>query len=493
MSKAPGAVLTLDMGPWTFDFSMTTANRPFRKILIANRGEIACRIIWTCKEMGIRTVAVHSDVDRDSLHVRFADESACIGPAPSAQSYLNIPAIISAAEIFNVDAIHPGYGFLAESAYFAEICEACNIKFIGPRPGVIQLMGDKVEARRAMKAAGVPIIPGSPEALDSAEEAIRLAREIGFPVIVKASAGGGGRGMRIVNSEDDLGHALEAASTEAAASFKNGDVYLERFVERPRHIEIQVLADEYGECVHLGERECSIQRRHQKLLEEAPSPVMTPELRQQMGEVAVNACKAIGYSSAGTFEFLLDEDKRFYFMEMNTRIQVEHPVTEMVTLTDIVRNQIRIAEGDPLGFGQDDVIMVGHAIECRINAESPDTFTPSPGTITTFNLPGGPGVRLDTYVYPGYRVPPFYDSMIAKVIVHARTRELAIARMRRALDAMVIEGIKTTIPLHLKIMDDPDFQAGNISTRFMEDFLARNGVKETFVSTAAAALTGGSA
>ena len=493
MSKAPGAVLTLDMGPWTFDFSMTTANRPFRKILIANRGEIACRIIWTCKEMGIRTVAVHSDVDRDSLHVRFADESACIGPAPSAQSYLNIPAIISAAEIFNVDAIHPGYGFLAESAYFAEICQACNIRFIGPRPGVIQLMGDKVEARRAMKAAGVPIIPGSPEALDSAEEAIRLAREIGFPVIVKASAGGGGRGMRIVNSEDDLGHALEAASTEAAASFKNGDVYLERFVERPRHIEIQVLADEYGECVHLGERECSIQRRHQKLLEEAPSPVMTPELRQQMGEVAVNACKAIGYSSAGTFEFLLDEDKRFYFMEMNTRIQVEHPVTEMVTLTDIVRNQIRIAEGDPLGFGQDDVIMVGHAIECRINAESPDTFTPSPGTITTFNLPGGPGVRLDTYVYPGYRVPPFYDSMIAKVIVHARTRELAIARMRRALDAMVIEGIKTTIPLHLKIMDDPDFQAGNISTRFMEDFLARNGVKETFVSTAAAALTGGSA
>jgi acetyl-CoA carboxylase biotin carboxylase subunit len=472
---------------------MTTANRPFRKILIANRGEIACRIIWTCKEMGIRTVAVHSDVDRDSLHVRFADESACIGPAPSAQSYLNIPAIISAAEIFNVDAIHPGYGFLAESAYFAEICEACNIKFIGPRPEVIQLMGDKVEARRAMQAAGVPIIPGSPEALDSEEEAIKMAREIGFPVIVKASAGGGGRGMRIVRSEAELGHALETASNEAAAAFKNGDVYIERFIERPRHIEIQVLADEYGECVYLGERECSIQRRHQKLLEEAPSPVMTPRLRQEMGEVAVAACKSIGYSSAGTFEFLLDEDNRFYFMEMNTRIQVEHPVTEMVTLTDIVRNQIRIAEGEPLGYSQDDVIIVGHAIECRINAESPDTFTPSPGTITTFNLPGGPGVRLDTYVYPGYRVPPFYDSMIAKVIVHARTRELAIARMRRALDAMVIEGIKTTIPLHLKIMDDPDFQAGNISTRFMEDFLARNGVKETPVITASAALTGGSA
>ena len=469
-----------------------TSTRPFRKILIANRGEIACRIIWTCKEMGIRTVAVHSDVDRDSLHVRFADESACIGPAPSAQSYLNIPAIISAAEIFNVDAIHPGYGFLAESAYFAEICEACNIKFIGPRPGVIQLMGDKVEARRAMKAAGVPIIPGSPEALDSEEEAIRVAREIGFPVIVKASAGGGGRGMRIVRTEKELGHALETASTEAAAAFKNGAVYIERFVERPRHIEIQVLADEHGDCVHLGERECSIQRRHQKLLEESPSPVMTPELRQEMGEVAVAACKAIGYSSAGTFEFLLDEDKRFYFMEMNTRIQVEHPVTEMVTLTDIVRNQIRIAEGDPLGFGQDDVIMVGHAIECRINAESPDTFTPSPGLITTFNLPGGPGVRLDTYVYPGYRVPPFYDSMIAKVIVHARTRELAIARMRRALDAMVIEGIKTTIPLHLKIMDDSDFQAGNISTRFMEEFLSRNGFREKSVGTASAALTGAS-
>src|SRR6266403_376010 len=469
---------------------MTTANRPFRKILIANRGEIALRIIWTCKEMGIRTVAVHSAADRDSLHVRFADEAICIGPAASAESYLNIPAVISAAEIANVDAIHPGYGFLAESAYFAEICEACNIKFIGPRPDVIRMMGDKVEARRAMQEAGVPILPGSPSALQSDEEAIKLAREIGFPVIVKASAGGGGRGMRVVRSEEELSGALQTASTEAAAAFKNGDVYLERFVERPRHIEIQVMADEHGNCVYLGERECSIQRRHQKLLEESPSPVMTPELRQQMGEAAVSAAKAIGYSSAGTFEFLLDEDKRFYFMEMNTRIQVEHPVTEMVTLTDIVRNRIRIAEGEPLGFTQDDVIMVGHAIECRINAESPDTFTPSPGTITTFNLPGGPGVRVDTYVYPGYKVPPFYDSMIAKVIVHARTRELAIARMRRALDAMVIEGIKTTIPLHLKIMDDPDFQAGNISTRFMEDFLARNGVRETPVGTASAALTG---
>jgi acetyl-CoA carboxylase, biotin carboxylase subunit len=454
------------------------APRRFRKILIANRGEIACRIIWTCKEMGIRTVAVHSEVDRDSLHVRFADESACIGPAPSSQSYLNIPAIISAAEIFNVDAIHPGYGFLAESAYFAEICEACNIKFIGPRPDVIKLMGEKVAARNAMKEAGVPVLPGSESAIESEEEGIKLAAEIGYPVIVKASGGGGGRGMRIVYTEDELGHALETASTEAAAAFKNGDVYIERYVERPRHIEIQVMADEHGNCAYLGERECSIQRRHQKLLEEAPSPVMTPELREKMGEVAMAACKSIGYSSAGTFEFLLDEDNRFYFMEMNTRIQVEHPVTEMVTLTDVVRSQIRVAEGEPLGFGQDDVIMVGHAIECRINAESPDTFTPSPGTITTFNLPGGPGVRVDTYVYPGYKVPPFYDSMIAKVIVHARTRDLAIARMRRALDAMVIEGIKTTIPLHLKIMDNPDFQAGNFSTRFMEEFLAKNKVRE---------------
>jgi len=469
---------------------MANEPRRFRKILIANRGEIACRIIWTCKEMGIRTVAVHSDVDRDSLHVRFADESACIGPAPSAQSYLNIPAIISAAEIFNVDAIHPGYGFLAESAYFAEICEACNIKFIGPKSDVIRLMGEKVEARRAMEKAGLPILTGSAGALESEEEAVKLAREIGFPVIVKASAGGGGRGMRVVLSENELGHALETASTEAAAAFKNGDVYIERFVERPRHIEIQVLADEYGDCIYLGERECSIQRRHQKLLEEAPSPVVTPELRQQMGDLAVAACKSIGYSSAGTFEFLLDEDRRFYFMEMNTRIQVEHPVTEMVTLTDIVRNQIRIAEGEPLGTSQDEVNIFGHAIECRINAENPETFAPSPGMVTAFNLPGGPGVRVDTYVYPGYRVPPFYDSMIAKVIVHARTRDLAIARMRRALEAMVVEGIQTTIPLHLKIMDDPDFQAGNISTRFLEGFMSSNGVKGRTGVTASAALTG---
>jgi acetyl-CoA carboxylase biotin carboxylase subunit len=451
--------------------------RKFKKILIANRGEIACRVIWTCKEMGIKTVAVHSDVDRDSLHVRFADEAACIGPAPSAQSYLNIPAIISTAEIFNVDAIHPGYGFLAESAYFAEICEACNIKFIGPPANVIRLMGDKIEARRAMHEAGLPIVPGSPGEVTSEEEGLKLAREIGYPIIVKASAGGGGRGMRIVRSENELGKALETASTEAAAAFNDGSVYIEKYLEQPRHIEIQVMADEFGECIHLGERECSIQRRHQKLMEEAPSTVLTPELRQKMGQAAVAACKKLGYSSAGTCEFLLDKHGNFYFMEMNTRIQVEHPVTEMVTLADIVRNQIRIAEGDPLGYNQDDLLIVGHAIECRINAENPETFAPSPGTITAFNLPGGPGVRVDTFVYSGYQVTPFYDSLIAKVIVHARTRELAIARMKRALEVMVIEGIKTTIPLHQKIMDDPRFRAGDIGTDFMEYFLTRNGKK----------------
>jgi acetyl-CoA carboxylase, biotin carboxylase subunit len=473
------------LSPITYHLSLFMSTRQFRKILIANRGEIACRIIWTCKEMGIKTVAVHSTADRESLHVLFADEHICIGPPPSAQSYLNIPAIISAAELYNVDAIHPGYGFLAESAYFAEICEACNIKFIGPRASVIQMMGDKVEARRAMQEAGLPILPGSPDPLESEEEALKLAREIGFPVIVKAAAGGGGRGMRIVRSEEELGPALETASNEAAAAFKNGDVYIERFIERPRHIEIQVLADEHGECIHLGERECTIQRRHQKLLEESPSPVLSPALREKMGAAAVAACKKIGYASAGTFEFLLDEDDKFYFMEMNTRIQVEHPVTEMVTLADIVRNQIRVAEGVPLGYTQEEVQINGHAIECRINAEDPETFTPSPGQITAFNLPGGPGVRVDTAAYPGYTVPPFYDSMIAKVIVHARTRELAIARMRRALEAMVIEGIKTTIPLHLKIMDDPSFQAGEFSTKFMEEFLKKNGAKKQVEISAA--------
>jgi acetyl-CoA carboxylase biotin carboxylase subunit len=446
------------------------STREIRKILIANRGEIACRIIWTCREMGIKTVAVHSEADREALHVRFADEAICIGGNPSAQSYLNIPAIISAAEITNVDAIHPGYGFLAESATFAKICHDCNIKFIGPRAEVIAMMGDKVEARRTMAAAGVPILPGSPDPIESPDEAKRIAHEIGFPVIIKAAAGGGGRGMRIVRSEDELETNLETAQSEALAAFKNGAVYIERYIERPRHIEIQVLADEHGNCVHLGERECSIQRRHQKLLEEAPSPVITPEQREQMGAVAVKACQEIGYSNAGTFEFLLDEDGSFYFMEMNTRIQVEHPVTEMVTLADIVRNQIRIASGEDLQYEQSDVRITGHSIECRINAEDPVKFTPSPGKITAFNIPGGPGVRVDTAVYPGYTVPPYYDSMIAKLIVHARTRELAIARMQRALDMMVVEGIKTTIPLHKKIMADERFRSGNFSTKFMEEF-----------------------
>ncbi len=444
--------------------------RDIRKILIANRGEIACRIIWTCMEMGIKTVAVHSEADRDALHVRFANEAICVGGNPSAESYLNIPAIISAAEITNVDAIHPGYGFLAESATFAKICEDCNIKFIGPRADVIAMMGDKVEARRTMAAAGVPILPGSPDPIESTEEAIRIANEIGFPVIIKAAAGGGGRGMRIVRKEEDLRVNLETAQNEALAAFKNGSVYIERYIERPRHIEIQVLADEHGNCIHLGERECSIQRRHQKLLEEAPSPVITPAQREEMGAVAVKACKEIGYSNAGTFEFLLDEDGSFYFMEMNTRIQVEHPVTEMVTLADIVRNQIRVASGENLQYQQDDVRITGHSIECRINAEDPVKFTPSPGKITTFNIPGGPGVRIDTAVYPGYIVPPYYDSMIAKLIVHARTRELAINRMQRALDMMVVEGIKTTIPLHKKIMADERFRSGNFSTKFMEEF-----------------------
>jgi acetyl-CoA carboxylase, biotin carboxylase subunit len=444
--------------------------REIKKVLIANRGEIACRIIWTCKEMGIKTVAVHSEADREALHVRYADEAICVGPAPSAQSYLNIPAIISAAEVTNVDAIHPGYGFLAESATFAKICEDCNIKFIGPTADVIAMMGDKVEARRTMQAAGVPILPGSPDPIESAAEARKLAKEIGFPVIIKAAAGGGGRGMRIVRSEDELETNLETAQAEALAAFKNGSVYIERYIERPRHIEIQVLADEHGNCIHLGERECSIQRRHQKLLEEAPSPAISPELRQKMGDVAVNACKEIGYSSAGTFEFLLDEDGSFYFMEMNTRIQVEHPVTEMVTLADIVRNQIRIASGEDLQYQQSDVQIVGHSIECRINAEDPVKFTPSPGKITAFNIPGGPGVRVDTAAYPDYTVPPYYDSMIAKLIVHARTRELAIARMQRALDMMVVEGIKTTIPLHKRIMADERFQKGDFSTKFMEEF-----------------------
>ncbi|MFN7950049.1 MAG: acetyl-CoA carboxylase biotin carboxylase subunit [Blastocatellia bacterium] len=443
----------------------------FKKILIANRGEIACRIIWACKELDIKTVAVHSEADRDALHVRFADEAICIGPPPSSQSYLNIPAIISAAELTDADAIHPGYGFLSENPYFAEVCDACNITFIGPSPQVMRTMGDKATAKQAMKAAGVPVTPGSEGLLDDEEIAIKEAERIGYPVLIKATAGGGGRGMRIARNREELIIGYQTARAEAETAFKNSGVYLEKYIERPRHIEIQVLADQHGNVVHLGERECSIQRRHQKLIEESPSPAVSYELRREMGAVAVKACQEVGYSNAGTIEFLLDEDGSYYFMEMNTRIQVEHPVTEMVTIADLVAAQIRVAAGEELGFTQDEVMFVGHAIECRINAEDPEKFTPSPGRITTFNVPNGPGVRTDTAAYAGWFVPPHYDSMIAKLIVHSRTRERAIARMRRALEAMVVEGIKTTIPLHLKIMNDPDFIAGNFSTRFMDRFL----------------------
>jgi acetyl-CoA carboxylase, biotin carboxylase subunit len=443
----------------------------FKKVLIANRGEIACRVIWACRELGIKTVAVHSEADRDALHVRFADEAICIGPPPSAQSYLNIPQIISAAEITNVDAIHPGYGFLSENPHFAEVCRECNIAFIGPSPEVVRMMGDKSEAKRTMKAAGAPVTPGSEGLIEDEETAVKEAEWIGYPVLIKATAGGGGRGMRVAYNQQELLNAYNTARAEAEVAFKNSGVYLEKYIANPRHIEIQVLGDNYGNVVHLGERECSIQRRHQKLIEESPSPAIGYELRQEMGRVAVDVCKRIGYSNAGTIEFLLDEDGSFYFMEMNTRIQVEHPVTEMVTISDLVAAQIRIAAGEKLSYTQDQLIFVGHAIECRVNAEDPVTFTPSPGRITTLNLPSGPGVRVDTAIYDGYFVPPYYDSLIAKVIVHSRTRERAIARMRRALESMIVEGIKTTIPLHLKILNDPDFIAGNFSTRFMERFL----------------------
>src|SRR5436853_389568 len=445
----------------------------FRKILIANRGEIATRIIWACKELGVKTVAVHSEADRDSLHVRFADEAVCIGPAPSSQSYLNIPAVIAAAEITNVDAIHPGYGFIAENAHFAEVCGACNIKFIGPSPEIIRLMGDKAQARSTMKSAGIPITPGFDGVIESEDEALRIGEEIGYPVIIKASAGGGGRGMRVARNRDELLTSLPAAQQEAQLAFNNPAVYIERYIEIARHIEIQVLGDEYGNVIHLGERECSIQRRHQKLIEESPSPALSPELRRQMGETALRACREIGYVNAGTMEFLLDEDKNFYFMEMNTRIQVEHPVTEFVTNTDLVREQILIAAGEPLEFAQEDIVFSGHAIECRINAEHPTTFVPSPGLITAMNLPGGPGVRVDTAAYPGWVVPPHYDSLIAKLIVHHRTRSQAIARMQRALEAMIVEGIENTASLHQRILADQDFVEGALSTRFMDRFTAK--------------------
>ena len=442
----------------------------FKKILIANRGEIALRVIWACKELGVKTVAVYSEADRASLHVRFADQAVCIGPARSVDSYLNIPAIISAAEITGADAIHPGYGFLSESSYLAEICEACNIKFIGPGPQAIRLMGDKSRAKRTMVKAGVPVIPGSPGVVEDEDKATRCAKEVGYPVILKASAGGGGRGMRIVRSPADLAGAFRAAQAEAAASFGVPDVYIEKYVEAPRHIEIQVMADGRGNVVHLGERECSIQRRHQKIIEEAPSTVVTEKLRRRMGQTAVEAARAVQYVSAGTLEFLLDSAGNYYFMEMNTRIQVEHGVTELVTGRDLVKEQILVAAGEPLSFSQRDVTWTGHALECRINAEDPERFVPSPGTIRHFNLPGGPGVRVDTFAHEGCEISPYYDSLIAKLMTHGRDRSESIARMKRCLDMMVVEGIQTNIALHRRILDEPDFVAGRLDTRFMERY-----------------------
>jgi len=446
----------------------------FRKILIANRGEIALRVMWACRELGIRTVAVYSEADQGSLHVRFADEAVCIGPPRSIDSYLNIPAIISAAEITGADGIHPGYGFLSESSYLAEICEACNIKFIGPGPQAIRMMGDKSRAKKAMQKAGVPVIPGSPGVIEDEDAAQRDAREVGYPIILKASAGGGGRGMRIVRRPDELAPALKAAQAEATAAFGVPDVYIEKYVEAPRHIEIQIMADTKGQVVHLGERECSIQRRHQKIIEESPSPVMTERLRRRMGRAAVEAAAAVQYVNAGTIEFLLDAAGNYYFMEMNTRIQVEHGVTELVTGRDLVKEQIRIAAGEPLSFAQKDVAFSGHALECRINAEDPDTHVPSPGTISHFHVPGGPGVRLDTFAHDGCDVSPYYDSLIGKLMSHGRDRAEAIARMRRCLEMSVVEGIKTNIALHRRILDDPDFRAGRLDTKFMERFQARD-------------------
>jgi acetyl-CoA carboxylase, biotin carboxylase subunit len=445
----------------------------FKKILIANRGEIALRIICACKELGIRSVAVYSEADRNSLPVRFADEAICIGPPQLAQSYLNIPAVISAAEIANADAIHPGYGLLAENANFAEVCETSGLKFIGPTPAAIRLMGEKEKARAAMKQHGVAILPGSDGVLSTEEEAREWGRGVGYPVIIKASAGGGGRGMRIVRSQEEMPVLYRQAQQEAAAAFGNGDLYLEKYVEHPRHIEFQVLADEHGNVVSLGERECSIQRRHQKLLEESPSVALSDKMRRRMGAIVIDAAKAVQYTNAGTFEFLMDPGGRFYFMEANTRLQVEHPVTEMVTGIDIVKEQIRIASGERLTYKQGDVTFTGHSIECRVNAEDPDTFVPSPGVIHVFSVPGGPGVRVETFAHSDCTISPYYDSMIAKIIVHGRDRQEAIGRMKRTLEMTVIEGIKTTIPLHLRILADPDFVAGKLSTSFMERFLAR--------------------
>ena len=443
----------------------------FKKILIANRGEIALRVIHACRELNIKTVAVYSEADENSLHVRFADEDVCIGPPRSAESYLNVPAIISAAEITGADAIHPGYGFLSESAYLAEVCEACHIRFIGPDPSVIKLLGDKARAKKAMKKAGVPMLPGSDGPVTGEEHALKVVKEIGYPIIVKAVAGGGGRGMRVVRSAGELANALRTATREAEAAFGNGDVYIEKYLESPRHIEFQIIGDHHGNVVHLGERECSIQRRHQKLIEEAPSPALSDKIRKKMGSLVVDAAKAVQYTNAGTFEFLMDRDGKFYYMETNTRLQVEHPVTEMVTGIDIVKEQIRIAAGERLSFKQSEVTFTGHAIECRVNAEDPETFAPSPGVIHAFSAPGGPGVRIDTFVHSECTVTPYYDSMIAKIITWGRDRQEAIARMKRTLDMTVIEGIRTSVPLHLKILNEKDFHAGRLSTSFMDRFM----------------------
>ena len=445
----------------------------FKKILVANRGEIALRVICACKELGIKAVAIYSEADRNSLHVRFADEAICIGPPRLSESYLNVPAVISAAEIANVEAIHPGYGLLSENANFAEVCRTCGIKFIGPPPEVMRLMGEKEKARATMKKEGIPILPGSEGIIGSADEALEWARSVGFPVMVKASFGGGGRGMRVIRDERELPNLFHAAQSEAAAAFGNGDLYMEKFVERPRHIEFQVLADEHGNAMSLGERDCSIQRRHQKLVEESPSVKMTPELRERMGVLLSKTLSRIGYMNAGTVEFLMDEEGNLSFMEMNTRIQVEHPVTEMTTDVDLVKSQILIAAGEKLStIINYPVQSRGHAIECRINAEHPERFTPSAGKITAFNTPGGTGVRVDTAAYSESVVPPYYDSLIAKLIVRGRDRAEAISRMSRALDMFVVEGIFTSIPLHRRIMADPDFCAGNFDTKFMERFLA---------------------
>jgi acetyl-CoA carboxylase biotin carboxylase subunit len=445
----------------------------FHKILVANRGEIALRVICACKEMGIPTVAVYSEADRNSLHVRFADESICIGPPPSSESYLNIPAVISAAEITNAEAIHPGYGFLAESAYFAEVCEACGLTFIGPTPEVIRLMGDKETARTAMAEAGIPIVPGTPKIEGPLSGILHQCEAIGYPLILKAAAGGGGKGMRIVQSPSELSSAVEIAQSESLSAFGSSDVYLEKYLPKCRHIEFQILADTSGNAVHLGERECSIQRRYQKIIEETPSPFLTPELREEVGTLAVKAVRSVNYTGAGTLEFLFDDAGNYYFMEMNTRIQVEHPVTEMVTGIDLIKEQIRVAARQPLDHRQEDIHIRGHAIECRINAECPETLLPSPGKITAFHAPIGLGVRFDTAAYAEYEVTPFYDSMIAKLIAFAGTRRECIQRMRRALEMTIVEGVKTTIPLHERILQELDFIEGRVNTRFLDRLLQR--------------------